>query len=81
MRLPLVSEVKRGRTLAVRRQVQREVGGGVEVRAPKYNSERSIYLPDGLVKVLSAHVAAKEITGTSAWMFEGRGGNPHTRTL
>lgn len=34
------------RTLRVQRQVQRRTGGGVEIRAPKYNSERTVYLAD-----------------------------------
>jgi integrase len=46
------------RTLTVVRQVQRASGGLVEIRPPKYGSERTVYLPDGLVGILSAHVAA-----------------------
>ena len=37
------------RTLTVARQVQRGTGGQVEIRAPKYGSERTVYLADGLV--------------------------------
>lgn len=43
------------RTLAVSRQVQRE-NGGVEIRPPKYGSERAVYLPDDLVQLLARHV-------------------------
>src|SRR6516165_1955869 len=46
------------RTLTVARQVHRAAGGQVEIRAPKYGSERTVYLADGLVEILSAHVAA-----------------------
>jgi integrase len=46
------------RTLTVARQVQRGTGGNVEIRAPKYGSERTVYLADGLVTILAAHVAA-----------------------
>jgi integrase len=46
------------RTLTVSRQVQRAPGGGVEIRAPKYGSERPVYLADGLVTILAAHLAA-----------------------
>jgi len=46
------------RTLTVARQVQRGSGGTVEIRPPKYGSERTVYLADGLVEILSAHVAA-----------------------
>ena len=46
------------RTLTVARRVQRGSGGTVEIRPPKYGSERTVYLADGLVEILSAHVAA-----------------------
>ncbi len=46
------------RTLAVSRQVQRNDGGGVEIRLPKYGSERVVYLPDGLVQLLAPRRAA-----------------------
>ena len=45
------------RVLAVSRQVQRADGGMVEIRPPKYGSERTVYLAGGLVEILSAHVA------------------------
>lgn len=71
-----------GRTLEVRRQVQRERGAGVEIRAPKYNSERTIYLPAGLVTILSQHVAVEKLSDPGAWMFIGREGNPaHQNTV
>ena len=38
------------RTLTVARQVQRGTGGQVEIRPPKYGSERTVYLADGLVR-------------------------------
>ena len=47
------------RTLRVERQVQRAGGGSVEIRPPKYGSERTVFIPDALVKVLAAHVAAR----------------------
>jgi len=37
------------RQLTIARQVQRASGGSIEVRAPKYGSERLVYLPDALV--------------------------------
>jgi integrase len=46
------------RTLSVARQVQGANGGPVEIRPPKYGSERAVCLADGLVEILSAHVAA-----------------------
>jgi integrase len=45
------------RTLAVARQVQRGPRGAVEIRPPKYGSERTVYIADGLVQILAAHVA------------------------
>jgi integrase len=44
------------RTLTVVRQVQRGPRGAVEIRPPKYGSERTVYLADGLVEILAAHV-------------------------
>ena len=71
------------RILLVRRQVQRAVGGAVEVRAPKYGSERSVFLPDGLLELLSRHVAAhRPGTDPSRWMFEATPGQPpHQNTV
>lgn len=40
----------------INRQVQRINGGKVEVRAPKYGSERTVYAPEGLIQMLSEHV-------------------------
>jgi integrase len=62
------------RTLKVSRQVQ--WGAGPEIRAPKYGSERTIYLPDGLLAMLSQHVARREVgnlsaADKSAWLFVG----------
>lgn len=44
------------RQLKVRRQVQRRKGGGVDVRPPKYGSERTVHLPDGVLAVLAQHL-------------------------
>jgi integrase len=68
-----------GRVLAVRRQVQRAPGGGVEIRPPKYGSERDVYLPDGLVAILGQHV---ERYRPALWIFEGNPGQPpHQNTV
>lgn len=68
-----------GRTLTVSRQVQRETGGGVELRPPKYGSERTVYLPGDLVTLLSRHV---EHHASAKWMFPGRDGHPwHQNTV
>jgi integrase len=62
------------RTLTVARQVQRITGGGVDIRAPKYGSERQVYLAPSLVDLLAAHVAAHCPEGN--WMFTGESGQP-----
>jgi integrase len=46
------------RTIHVRRQVQRVNGGGVDVRAPKYESERVVFVPEALTDLLAGHIAA-----------------------
>jgi integrase len=71
------------RRLAVTRQVQRAPGGVVEIRPPKYQSERVVYLADDLVKLIAAHVAEHR-PGTSShrWMFEASPGQPpHQNTV
>ena len=72
-----------GRELQIRRQVQRETGGGVDIRPPKYNSERTVYLPDDLVTILSQHVAAhRPGDDPTRWLFDGTNGNPpHQNTV
>jgi integrase len=40
----------------VQRQVQWTDDGQMEIRGPKYGSERTVYIPDGLVKIVSEHV-------------------------
>ncbi|MGH3779280.1 MAG: tyrosine-type recombinase/integrase [Pseudonocardiaceae bacterium] len=72
------------RTLAVSRQVQRnEGGGGVEIRLPKYGSERVVYLPDGLVQLLAQHIEQhRQGTDPTPWLFEGAPGDPpHQNTV
>lgn len=78
-----------GRTLRVARQLQRakpadieagkhlvEAAGGIKVvaRAPKYESERTIYLPDEMITILSEHVRLHTPTGMpDRWLFDERG--------
>lgn len=60
--------------LSVERQVQRLAGGGLETRAPKYGSERTVYLPDGVVQMLARHVETFGI-GDEGWLvMAGSGG-------
>src|ERR1700754_3083784 len=67
------------RTVTVSRQVQRADRKEVEIRAPKYGSERVVFIPDGLVTLLAAHV---EVVGVrpAGWLFVGVGDGPRIRT-
>ena len=70
------------RSLKVSRQVQRLNGGAIDVRAPKYGSERVVYLADSLVTVLAEHFAAHGTLGKEGWLFVGDGDNPpHQNTV
>lgn len=59
------------RCLKVERQVQR-VPGGTEVRAPKFGSERIVYLGDDLLAMLARHCE----TLRSPYLFVGESGEP-----
>jgi integrase len=69
--------------IQVARQVQRERGGGVEIRAPKYGSERVVHVSDELLGLIRRYVATHRATGEpDRWLFEGTGGNPpHQNTV
>ena len=63
-------------------EVQRVNGGAIDVRAPKYGSERVVYLADSLVKVFAGHLAAHGTTGKDRWLFAGEGDDPpHQNTI
>lgn len=66
------------REINVQRQVQRANGGNVEIRAPKYGSERTIPVPDGLLEILAEHVREGYAltTDPGAWLFPGENGHP-----
>ena len=65
------------RSLDVRRQVQRGGAGAIEVRAPKYGSERTVFLADGLLDMLSQHIAThRPGEDPGRWLFEARPGKP-----
>lgn len=64
------------RTLHVARQVQRRAPGPLEVRPPKYGSERTVYLPDGLLHMLSIHLEDVGTYGDDQWLLPGRDGGP-----
>ncbi|WP_242498004.1 tyrosine-type recombinase/integrase [Nocardioides glacieisoli] len=70
------------RSLKVSRQVQRVNGGAIDVRAPKYGSERVVYLADSLITVLADHVTAHGTTGKDRWLFAGESDDPpHQNTV
>jgi integrase len=51
------------------------------VGAPKYGSERAVFLPDGLVAMLAAHVEHVGVR-PQGWLFVGAGDNPpHQNTV
>jgi len=50
-----------------------EAAGGITVvvRSPKYESERTLYLPDELIAILSEHVRQHTPTGEpDRWLFD-----------
>lgn len=71
------------RTLTVQRQVQHGTAGVVEVRAPKYGSERVVFLPDRLVELLAQHVQRRcPGEGPERWLFGLSSGQPpHQNTV
>lgn len=64
------------RTLDVRRQVQRRAPHPIEVRGPKYGSERTVHLGETLVSMLAQHVATFGTYGADQWLLTGRDDGP-----
>jgi integrase len=65
------------REIHVRRQVQRANGGNVEIRPPKYSSERTVYAPDGLLTMITEHIRLHRPGGEAdRWLFPGEGEHP-----
>jgi integrase len=71
------------RQLAVSRQVQRAGERKIEIKAPKYGSERVIHLPDELATLLGQHVEAHSFSpAADRWLFQGEPGDPpHQNTV
>lgn len=63
--------------IRIDRQVQRANGKQVEIRPPKYNSNRTVYASDGLINMLSEHVRT-QVPGDDPdrWMFPGESEHP-----
>ena len=56
----------------VQRQVQWTDDGLMEIRGPKYGSERTVFIPDGLVTILSEHVRRyRPGVEPDPWLFPG----------
>lgn len=70
------------RTLRVRRQVQRAGQGLVEIRPPKYRSERLVFLPDELLEQLAQHIQRFLRDDPNGWLFvQESGAPPHQNTV
>lgn len=65
------------RTIAVRRQAQKTRGSTLEIRLPKYGSERTVAAADGLLSLLAAHIALHGLQGDpGAFLFTSEAGGP-----
>jgi len=58
------------RRLDVLRQVQKKRGGPPELRAPKYESGRTVFASDELLQVLAQHVE-QHLRSSAGWLFTG----------
>ena len=61
------------RTLTVERQIQGQTTLTMAVLSPKYESGRTIYLPDELVTMLGQHVERNGTLGAEKWLFSWSG--------
>jgi len=61
------------RTMSIRRQIQGQVNSKTVEVSPKYESARTVYLPDDLVRVLAAHVEMHPPMGEERWLFSLNG--------
>lgn len=60
------------REIRVQRQVQWTDDGQMEIRGPKYGSERTVFVPDGLITMLSEHVRMyRSGDNPDRWLFPG----------
>ena len=61
------------RTMSIERQIQGQVNSKMVEVSPKYESARTVYLPDDLVRVLAAHVEKHPPMGEEGWLFSLNG--------
>jgi integrase len=58
--------------LRVSRQVQWTDDGRMEIRGPKYESERTVFVPDGLLAILAEHIRLhRPGDDPERWLFPG----------
>lgn len=70
------------RTLTVSRQVQRAGDKEADIPPPKYGSERTVYLADGLANIVRTHLDRLSGEGDTRCLFRGENGNPpHQNTV
>lgn len=67
-------------TLQVCRQVQGTNAGNTKVVPPKYESERTIHIPEGLAHVLAEHLRVSGTHGSDRWLFADEWGRRVNRT-
>jgi integrase len=77
--LPRVGKPEHWITVASPRQV-RAGRGAVEIRPPKYRSERVVYLPEELLAQLALHIQRHAGDDPDSWLFAGKSADPPTRT-
>ncbi|GAB2843441.1 tyrosine-type recombinase/integrase [Microbacterium insulae] len=58
-----------GRSITVARQVQGSTIKAARIVAPKYESERTVYVPDELMTSLAAHVTRAQVTAPDEQLF------------
>jgi integrase len=57
------------REIELQRQVQRLNGGELDIRPPKYQSERTVPAPDALLTMLAEHVRLFTLGQPDSWLF------------
>lgn len=65
-----------GRSIRVDRQIQKPIRKEPEIRDPKAGSNRTVYVPDELLVMLSEHVKNIGTYSGEQWLFPGNNGFP-----
>lgn len=61
-----------GRSIRVDRQIQKPIRKAPEIRDPKHGSNRTVYVPDELLVMLSEHVKNIGTYSDEQWLFAGK---------